>query len=303
MRRYVLLSITSLVLLLPAASWAQLEPEKWRVEALSGYLTQGEVADASFAWDFTNFGGAADTRTGGFLDVDPALWFGLRATRRLNERLSVNASWMNSKAKYRVQFPAEASVEGNFDLEGMLLATSDFGSQQTGTGRAESAMSQAITNLLLVSATFEWTALERWAYPYVSLGGGVWDQYSDGDVIQFEYETDVPANVQDAESFGINTVEQQGLSVFTVDQRNPVVSIGAGCRVSLGNKWGVDVQVEDVVRLGTDYEYLNDVSTPPPDPTQGRFFQTEFQGKSGVVHNFGFRIGIAYAVWPYGRPR
>ncbi len=103
------------------------------------------------------------------------------------------------------------------------------------------------------------------------------------------------------------------------------MSFGGGFRVSLGQKWGVDVEIEDVVRFGVDMSYLNGTldrcevlppddpantdpncgpGTPDPDPDSFRLYSTTWQGDaSTVIHNFGFRFALTYSVWPFGAPR
>ena len=36
---------------------------------------------------------------------------------------------------------------------------------------------------------------------------------------------------------------------------------------------------------------------------EGRLFSTSFQGVQGTIHSFAVRLGLTYAVWPFGRPR
>ncbi len=294
---------------------AQRSPDRFRFDWVTGFLLQSSVAEASFIADFGQFGGQLIQRDQGTLSVDPAMWYGVQGTWRASENLSFAGSWVHSRGRYRIQFPALASVEGDFDLEGLILATLDFSAQQTQASQAESAMSDALTDIYLASATWEFPSLDRWLFPYFKLGAGIFTQRSDGNVIQFRYDGPLPASVQ--QSQGVNGVPPEaslGLSIFRIDQTNPVLSFGGGFRASLGRQWGIDTQLEVLTRLGVDMSYLGDVSTDPPDPNTFRFYSTAFgvfdpqQEKyvvdgPGTVSNFGFRVSLSYALWPYGAPR
>jgi hypothetical protein len=301
---------------------AQRLPDRARLDWVTGFLMQGALAEASFSADFGQFGGQLIERDEGTLSIDPSAWYGVRGSYRFSENLTVFGSWMHSRGRFRVQFPAEASVEGDFDLEGLLMATLDFqsGTLDENATEAESAMSDALTDVYLASATYELPTLDRWFFPYVSLGAGLFKQKSNGDVIQFRYAGAVPTGVEVTEGvFESRSESQLGLSIFQVDQKNFMMSFGGGFRVSLAKQWGVDVMVEDLVRFGVDMSYLNGSvefcafdrnhedcgpGTPDPDPSQFRFFSTTWNGNSNTtIHNFGFRIGLTYALWPYGAPR
>ena len=75
---------------------AQVEPERLRFDWVTGVLLSGELASSTFVFDTTPFGGDRTERSGGWLDIDPSLWFGLETTWRLNSRFSVSGSWMHS---------------------------------------------------------------------------------------------------------------------------------------------------------------------------------------------------------------
>jgi hypothetical protein len=281
-----------------SAATAQQAPERARFEFVSGVLLSGAIANADFAADFSSFGGALIRRSGGTLDVDPSVWYGVRGSYRINERLSLSGTWMHSRGRFRVQFPALASVSGNFDLEGLLLAGDDFG-----IGGAEQAMSDAITDVYLASASWEFPVLERWALPYLTLGGGIYTQRSDGNVIAFEYEGDLPPFVEALDNVGMTQAEVLGLSVFGVRETNPVLAFGAGVRVSLAERWGINVRFEDLMRLGVDLTEIDASSTPPPDPDAFILYSTTFRGKKGSVHNYGIQFSLNYSLWPWGAPR
>jgi hypothetical protein len=283
---------------------AQRDPERVRFEWITGLLRQGDLAEASFAADFGAFGGQEIHREQGTLSVDPALWYGVQGTWRVGEHLSLAGSWMHSRGRFQIEFPSLGSTEGVFDLEGLLLATLDFQSQQTQTAEAERAMTDALTDVYLATATWEFPSLNRWLFPYLRAGGGVFQQKSVGNVIQFEFNGPVPPTVEQVEGVAGQPIESAwGLSIFEIDETNPVLSLGGGFRASLGRQWGVDASIETLTRFGVDMTYLNDVGTPPPDPNQFRFYSTTFTGTSGTVNNLGVRVSLTYALWPYGAPR
>ena len=312
LKRWLVLILALVVFASPA--FAQRQAERFRVDWTTGFLLQGSVAEASFIADFGQFGGQLIQRDQGTLSVDPAMWYGVQGTWRVSENLSLTGSWLHSRGRYRIQFPALASIEGDFDLEGLLLATLDFQSQQLGSAQAERAMSDALTDVYLASATWEFPSLDRWLFPYFRLGAGIFKQRSDGNVIRFQFEGPLPSTVEQTEGVeGVPVEAAWGLSVFSIDQTNPAFSIGGGFRASIGKQWGVDVQLESLTRFAVDMDYLGDASTPPPDPTAFRFYSTSFgrwdaeQGRyvvdTGTVNNFGFRVSLTYALWPYGAPR
>jgi hypothetical protein len=283
---------------------AQREPERVRLEWITGFLVQGDLAEATLDADFGAFGGQQIHRDQGKLSVDPAVWYGLQGTWRLGEQLSVAGSWMHSRGRFQVEFPSLGSTEGIFDLEGLLLATLDFQSQQLQTSEAERAMTDAITDIYLATATWEFPSLNRWLFPYLRAGGGIFQQKSVGNVIQFEFNGPLPGMVEQAEGVGGQPVEAAwGLSIFQIDDLNPVLSFGGGFRASLGRQWGVDASIETLTRFAVDTTYLDDVGTPPPDPAQFRFYSTSFTGKTGTVSNLGVRVSLTYALWPFGAPR
>jgi hypothetical protein len=283
---------------------AQVTPDLVRFEAVTGFVLQGDLASAEFFADYTPFGGPLVHRTDGALDVDPAIWFGLRTSYRLTNRIGLSASWMHTVARFRIRFPALASDPGDFDLEGLLLGTLDFMQQAGTSSRAERAMGDAVTDVYLLAGRVEFPALRRWLFPYVTLGGGILQQKSRGDVIQFEYDGPLPPFAEQARSQGLNEASFFGVSVFSIDETDPVLSIGGGLRISLSKKWGVDVSFEDFVRLGADLSEIDEASTPPPNPEQDfRVFSTSFQGKKGAIHNYALRLSVDYALWPKGLPR
>ncbi|MGQ0721446.1 MAG: hypothetical protein ACT4PE_07730 [Candidatus Eiseniibacteriota bacterium] len=282
---------------------AQHALDRARIEWVSGYIDQGSLADASFVLDVSAFQGPIIARSNGTLDVDPSPWYGLRGTYRLNERLSLGATWMHSRGRYRVQFPALATIDGNFDLEGLILAGEDFQAQGEPGVRATSAMSDALTDLYLASVSYEVPVLRGWAFPYLTVGAGVFTQKSDGDVIRLEYDSALPTRVEGVENIGLSPAGEAGLSVFQIDSSDWALSVGGGMRVALSDRWGVSVGLEDVVRLNADLTHLDATSTPPPNQLTGSVYSTTFTGKEGVIHNFALRLAVNYAVWPFGAPR
>lgn len=293
----------------PAA--AQTESDLLRLEWITGIYQQGDMADASFEFDLTQFQGVAISRDGGALDTDPAFWFGLRAHYRLSDRWSVNGSWMHAQARYRVEFPAEASDPGNFDLEGLILGVFDSGgiSQEHPFG---SAASNARMDMYLAAARYEIPTFNGWAFPYLSAGVGIYKQRSDADVFRIDFEGDPSAQFEPAVASGADIVQGLGVSKFAVDVTDPMLSFGAGLRVSLSQRWGATFELEDLLQLGADYSYIDETSTPavinsdpnaPPPTGAPRLFSTTFVGKKGVIQNLGIRMSVNYAFWPYSRPR
>ncbi|MGH2571773.1 MAG: hypothetical protein ACRDGR_11130 [bacterium] len=283
---------------------AQRGPEKVRIEWITGLLRQGDLAEASLTADFGALGGGAFHRDQGTLSVDAAILYGLQGTWRVGEHLSFAGSWTHSRGRFQIEFPSLGSTEGTFDLEGLLLASLDFQSQQLQTAEAERAMTDAVTDIYLTTATWEFPSLNRWLFPYLRAGGGIFQQKSVGNVIQFEFNGPLPPQVEQEEGVAGQPIETAwGLSIFQVDETNPVLSLGGGFRASLGRQWGVDTSIETLTRFGVDTTYLNDVGTPPPDPSMFRFFSTSFAGKTGTVNNLGVRVSLTYALWPDGAPR
>lgn len=303
MKKQILSVAALLAVLVAAPARAEKPQDLIRFEWISGFLLQGSSADASFTLDSSTFGGTVTERTGGKLDVDPSVMFGLRGTYRLTDRVTLSGSYMHSRGRYRVQFPALASVDGTFDLEGLILAGQDVINQAAVDVRAESAMSDALTDVYLATIQYEFPTLNHRAFPYFSFGGGLFTQKSDGDVIRLQYETNIPTSVESTENLGLNPISASGLSVFSIDQTNFTLAFGAGIRVALTEKWGVDVQFEDMLRMGVDLTDLDAASTPPPDVTQARFYSTTFSGADGTVNNFGIRFAVNYALWPFQAPR
>ncbi len=281
---------------------AQNAPDLFRFDWIGGVLLTGDLANAAFVADFTSFGGTRTERTGGHVDVDPSPWYGFETTYRINDRFSISGTWMHSRGRFRIQYPALSSEEGTFDLEGLLLAAEDF--QNFGTGsRAESAMNDAVTDVFLASLVYEIPILRRWAFPYATAGAGAYKLKSDGAVVEVKYEEEIPARLEGLLASGGNPLELQGISVFGIDALDPVIAVGAGIRVSLSDRWGVDVVAQDLMRLEADHSDIDASSTGEVDPESFRFYQTTYRGKKGTIHNFGFNLALNYAFWPYGARR
>ena len=280
---------------------AQVEPERLRFDWVTGVLLSGELASSTFVFDTTTVGGDRTERSGGWLDIDPSLWFGLETTWRLNSRFSVSGSWMHSTGRFRVQYPALASDEGNFDLEGLLLAGEDFNNAQT-DALARSAMSDALTDVFLASLVYETSLLNRWAFPYFSAGAGLYRLKSDGPVIDIVYDGAIPTRFEIVEILGIDPLAASGIHSFSIDATDPVISLGGGLRASISSRWGFDLMFEDLIRLGVDHSDI-DGATPDANPDEGRLISTTFTGKTGTIHNIGVRLAVNYAFWPDQRPR
>jgi hypothetical protein len=287
--------------LAPLAAHSQTAPDRMRFEWLGGVLMQGDMAQATFQLDTTPFGGILISRTGGGLDVVPSFSFGLRSTYRLKERVCLQGTWMHSEGSYRVRFPALSSEPGDFNLEALLLAGTDF--QGAAGTRAESATSLAKTDCYLAGARYEWPVLNRRLYPFFSLGGGIFRQRSGAPVFHVTYEGDQPANVTLAELSGVDPLEGSGISVFTIDSTDILVGAGAGVRASVSSRWGVDVELNDLMRMNADLTSIDASSTPPPDANVGRLWQTTFAGRKGLIHNWSMQVALTYAIWPFGSPR
>jgi hypothetical protein len=294
--------VAALVLPLRPAH-AQTEPHRWSGEFLTGILAQGDLASARFAADFSGFGGNVVERTGGTLDVVTSGMFGVRTGYRVANNLYVMGSWQHSEGRYRIIFPALASDTGDFNLEGLILAGQDFVFTGTET-RAESAVSTAVTDFYVGALRYEFPTMNGWFYPYLPGGGGWFTQRSSGDVIDITYQGPLPAFEQFAEIAGINTVGLGGLSVFKIHSSEPLLSVGAGFRASIGRKWGFLFEIQDLVRFQADLSSINSSATPfPPDPDTGRVWATEFTGTEGVIHNLSIAVSVNYSLWPYGAPR
>jgi len=298
----------ALIPLAAAAVWAvaapvsaQTERDLLRFEWVSGLYIQGTMADAKFSFDTTPFGGILVEREGGTLDVDPTFWYGLRTSYRLTNRWSLDVSWMHAQAAYRVEFPAEAQDQGNFDLEGLILGTFDFQSQVN--GELASATSDARIDAYLVSARWETPVLRRWAFPYLTYGVGIYRQKSSDYVFRSDYKTDPPAVFESLFAQGGDPLEIIGISRFGIDATDYLVSVGGGFRASLSDRWGADFEVEDLVQVGADFTDIDASSTPPTDPENSRLFSTTFEGHKGLIHNLAFRLSLTYAFWPADRPR
>jgi hypothetical protein len=287
----------ALALLVSATASAQTLPDRVRVELVSGVLFQGSMAEAEFQLDTTPFGGVLITRTGGHLDVDPSFSYGLRSTYRLHERLQLVGSWLHSEGRYRVTFPALASDEGDFDLEALLLAGFDFTAGQG--ARVSSAMSLAKSDFYAAGMEYELPILHRRFFPYATIMGGIFTQKSDGDVFQLEYEGDVPPSL----GIGAGPLERSGISVFQIDSTDLLLTVGGGIRASLGQKWGVHLSLQDMMRMNADLTHIDAASTDPPDVNRFRLYQTVFRGTDGLIHNLGIQVALSYSTWPFGAPR
>jgi hypothetical protein len=282
---------------------AQLRPDLMRFEAASGLLLQGDLGAADLFVDFSQFGGLALERQDGSITVDPSVSYGLRAVYRLNEKWSVNASWTHSEGRYEITFPALSTEGGEFDLEGLLLAGDDFVTGGEEGTRAGGAMSKAFTDVYRAAVTVEFPILDRWAFPYFTVGGGVLKQKSDGDVIRFDYEGPNPPWVELLESQGISWAEAQGLPIFSIDEFDPIVTFGAGVRVSMSERWGLNASIEDLWRLNVDVSEINEHSSDPIDPSSSQFYSIQLRGEESSIHNVSIQLAIDYAFWPYGKPR
>lgn len=279
---------------------AQTRTDLVRFEWLGGLLMHGGMADVNFVLDTTPFGGVIVERSGGTLDVDPAFAYGLRASYRLGPRVQVLGSWLHSEGRYRVQFPALAQDEGNFDLEALLLAGFDFTGPQT---RVSHATSLAKTDIYAASVRYEIPVLDSRMFPFFSAGGGIYRERSDGNVFRLEFEGEVPASVQIADLAGVDPLAGTGISLFSIDATDILVSVGIGLRASIAKNWGVQIEAEDLMRVNADLAYLDATSTPPPNPEVFRLYQTTFSGQDGLIHNPSVRIALSYAVWPFDEPR
>jgi len=291
--------------LTPLDAGAQRPLDLIRIHGIAGILQQGDLASSEFIADFTGFGGDVTTRTNGALDVDPSFWGGLEGTYRLNKHFSVGASWMHSRGRLRVTFPALSRDPGEFDLEGFVLAASDFQQQVFGGSRAERAMSDAVTDFYLLSAQYELSPVKNIFFPYATVGGGIVRQVSDGPVFRLEYEGALPAPAEFLQLVGENWEEQGfGLPFIILDETNPVATIGGGVRIALGSKWSADIELEDLMRIKPDLESLRG-SVPPPNIEEGQrvFAVSMTPEEPTLIHNFGVRLSFGYAVWPFGAPR
>lgn len=291
-----------------ADAYAQKALELMRFQGASGILIQGNIAKAELFADFSAFGGQITERSNGDLDVDPTFWSGLEGTYRLSERLSLGGSWMHSRGRYRITFPSLSRDPGEFDLEGFILAAQDFSTQAIGGSRAERAMTDAITDTYLLSATFEIPHLRRNFFPYARVGAGMFRQKSDGHIFRFEFEGPRPPGFQISEIFG-GSVERDGFGLpdLTVDETNLLISFGGGVRASLGSKWSCELSLEDLVRVSPELSNLTG-EVPRPDEGEGgpnqRFFAVGVRAAdASLIHNFGVRLAIGYAIWPFGVPR
>jgi hypothetical protein len=289
--------------LLSSGVSAQTQPFRWTADLYTGVLAQGSLASADFIADFSNFGGVVVQRSGGSLDVVTSAIFGIRGGYRLSDRFHVTARWGHSEGRYRISFPAQASDPGDFNLEGLILGAFDF--QYAGSDtRPESALSLAVTDVYLAAIRYEVPTLNRWLFPFVTVGGGIFTQRSQGDVIEATFQGPVPAQWQIAEIAGGNPLTASGLSAFKINSKDLLVSIGAGFRASIGRKWGVSLEIEDLVRLSPDLDSLNGLGElDPPDPSVGEFWATAFQPTDGSIHNLSVQVAATYALWPYGTRR
>ena len=293
--------------LCPSLSRAQHPMDLIRFHGIGGVLLSGDFATADFVADFTPFGGELTVRTDGKMDVDPSFLGGVEGTYRLNKHVTFAGTWLHSRGRLRVTFPSLSRDPGDFDLEGFVLAASDFTQQQIGGSRAESAMSDAISDFYLVSGTYEGSPVSKRFYPYATLGTGILRQVSDGPVFKMTYEGALPPVAEIMQINGLNFEEQFfGLPNIYLDETNFVATIGAGVRVALGSKWSADLEIEDLIAIAPGLESLEG-SVPPPDPEGDnvqRVFAVSVQPEeSNMIHNIGIRLSFGYAVWPFGAPR
>jgi hypothetical protein len=295
-----------LALGLASAASAQTALDLIRFQPFAGVLQQGSSGTATFFADLGDFGGPEISRTGGDLDVDPSFMGGLEATYRLNETFTLGGSWLHSTGRYRVTFPAQSRDPGDFDLEGFILAGQDF----SGGVRAESAMSDAVTDVFMASATIETARRGRRFFPFATMGVGLFHQVSDGPVFKLEFDGSDPPGTDIAAAGGY-TLEQTlyGLPLISVDETNPMASLGVGFRASLGSQWGCEVRVDDLVRINPDLESIRGSVPPPTDETDTGPFPFQVFAvsveptDSAIIHNLSFRFSVGYAVWPFGAPR
>jgi hypothetical protein len=302
-KKVLTLSLVVFVLQVTPAS-AQLAPELLRFQWISGVLMQGSVASGEMISDFTQFVESGYTeRSGGELSVDTGLLSGIEVTYRLGSRLTVGASWMHSRARYRLEFPALASDPGNFDFESFLLMSADWVQDFQGGSRPTQGMSDAITDIFLASVTYEIPLFERKLFPYWTLGGGIFRQTSDGEVFRLQYEGDPPPFYEILDVFGLSPEETAyGVPVFSVKETNPVIAAGMGFRVSFSGRWSAELRLQDFIRLSPDLSEF-DVGTPAPDPEEGRVYSVTLRPEEGMIHNFGVHVSLAYSLWPFGAPR
>ena len=185
-----------------------------------------------------------------------------------------------------------------------LLAGFDFQTGLGGSGtHAESALSLAKTDFILGSVRYEIPSMERWLFPYASLGTGVFRQRSDGNVFHLEFSGDQPDNITLQEMAGGDPLASAGISMFSIDSTDWLVGVTGGARASISARWGLEVELSDLIRMNADLSHIDDSSTPPPDVDSFRLYQTTFEGVQGVIHNWAVQIAVNYAVWPYGSPR
>jgi hypothetical protein len=279
---------------------AQTKTDLVRFEWLSGLLLHGTMADVTFQLDTTPFGGVLIERSGGTMDVDPAFAYGLRASYRLGPRFQILGSWLHSEGRYRVLFPALAQDEGDFDLEALLLAGFDFAGPQT---RVAHATSLSKTDVYAATLRYEFPVLDAKLFPFFSAGGGIYRERSDGNVFRLDFAGEVPASIQIAALAGVDPLAGSGISVFSIDATDVLVSLGGGLRASISEKWGVQFEIEDLIRVNADLTHLDATSTPPPDATSFRLYQTTFRGRDGIIHNPSVRVALNYALWPFDEPR
>ena len=303
MKKILMLSSTFLALQVSPAT-AQLSPELLRFQWVSGLLMQGTVATGEMISDFTEFVESGYTeRSGGELSVDTALMNGLEVSYRLSSRFTVGASWLNSRARYRLEFPALSSDPGNFDFESFLLMTADWVQDFSGGSRPTRGMADAVTDMFFANVTYEIPILQRRLFPYWTLGAGIFRQKSDGSVFQLDYAGDPPPFYETLDIFGLSAEERAyGVPVFEASETNPLVVAGMGARVSFSGRWSAELRLEDLIRLAPDLSEF-DVGTPDPDPEQGPVFGLTLRPEEGMVHNFGVHVSLAYSLWPYGAPR
>ncbi len=307
------LTLSSVILALqvsPAA--AQLAPELLRFQWVSGILTQGKLASGYMISDFTEYVESGYTRRpDGELSVDTALFNGIEVSYRLGERFTVGASWLHSRARYRLQFPAQSSDPGNFDFESFLLMAADWLNDFTGGTRPTRAMTDAVTDMVFANVTYEIPILERKLFPYWTLGAGVFRQSSDGTVFRFDYEGDPPPFYENLEIFGLSAEEDvYGVPLFGLNETNALINVGMGMRVSFSDRWSAELRLQDFIRVDPDLSETNigefDPDEEPlklPLPPQGQLFSLAMRPEEGMVHNFGVHVSLAYSLWPFGTPR
>lgn len=304
MKKVLALSWTVLVLQVSPAA-AQLSPELLRFQWVSGILVQGNLATGEMISDFTEYVESGySARTGGELSVDTALFSGIEVSYRLSSRITVGASWLHSRARYRLEFPALASDPGKFDFESFLLMSADWLQDFTGGSRPTRAMSDAVTDMVFANVTYEIPIFERKFFPYWTLGAGVFRQSSDGTVFRLDYEGDPPPFYEYMEILDVSAEEVlYGVPLFRLSETNALITAGMGVRVSFSSRWSAELRLQDFIRVSPGLSHANVGTLPLESPQEGQLFSLALRPEEGMIHNFGVHVSLAYSLWPFGAPR